>query len=194
MKIGIDIDDVLTDTSKVIVEFFKKYETSGDGMKHIVEIMKGELPTENIKKFYNLYINQMLREANLKDKYAAEVINRLFSEGNQIYFITARCEEKFKGSEQITIETLRDNNIKYSKIIFNASEKAKICSRNNIDFFVDDSVRNCEEVSKMGIETVVFTTKINENIKTNIARVSSWRELENRIENYIEKEEMEEER
>ena len=27
MKIGIDIDDVLTDTSKVIVEFFKKYET-----------------------------------------------------------------------------------------------------------------------------------------------------------------------
>ncbi len=194
MKIGIDIDDVLTDTSKVIVEFFKKYETSGDGMKHIVEIMKGELPTENIKKFYNLYINQMLREANLKDKYAAEVINRLFSEGNQIYFITARSEEKFKGSEQITIETLRDNNIKYSKIIFNASEKAKICSRNNIDFFVDDSVRNCEEVSKMGIETVVFTTKINENIKTNIARVSSWRELENRIENYIEKEEMEEER
>ena len=194
MKIGIDIDDVLTDTSKVIVEFFKKYETSGDGMKHIVEIMKGELPTENIKKFYNLYINQMLREANLKDKYAAEVINRLFSEGNQIYFITARSEEKFKGSEQITIETLRDNNIKYSKIIFNASEKAKICSRNNIDFFVDDSVRNCEEVSKMGIETVVFTTKINENIKTNIARVSSWRELENRIKNYIEKEEMEEER
>ena len=194
MKIGIDIDDVLTDTSKVIVEFFKKYETSGDGMKHIVEIMKGELPTENIKKFYNLYINQMLREANLKDKYAAEVINRLFSEGNQIYFITARSEEKFKGSEQITIETLRDNNIKYSKIIFNASEKAKICSRNNIDFFVDDSVRNCEEVSKMGIETVVFTTKINENIKKNIARVSSWRELENRIENYIEKEEMEEER
>ncbi len=194
MKIGIDIDDVLTDTSKVIVEFFKKYETSGDGMKHIVEIMKGELPTENIKKFYNLYINQMLREANLKDKYAAEVINRLFSEGNQIYFITARSEEKFKGSEQITIETLRDNNIKYSKIIFNASEKAKICSRNNIDFFVDDSVRNCKEVSKMGIETVVFTTKINENIKTNIARVSSWRELENRIENYIEKEEMEEER
>ena len=194
MKIGIDIDDVLTDTSKVIVEFFKKYETSGDGMKHIVEIMKGELPTENIKKFYNLYINQMLREANLKDKYAAEVINRLFSEGNQIYFITARSEEKFKGSEQITIETLRDNNIKYSKIIFNASEKVKICSRNNIDFFVDDSVRNCEEVSKMGIETVVFTTKINENIKTNIARVSSWRELENRIENYIEKEEMEEER
>ena len=194
MKIGIDIDDVLTDTSKVIVEFFKKYETSGDGMKHIVEIMKGELPTENIKKFYNLYINQMLRKANLKDKYAAEVINRLFSEGNQIYFITARSEEKFKGSEQITIETLRDNNIKYSKIIFNASEKAKICSRNNIDFFVDDSVRNCEEVSKMGIETVVFTTKINENIKTNIARVSSWRELENRIENYIEKEEMEEER
>ena len=56
MKIGIDIDDVLTDTSKVIVEFFKKYETSGDGMKHIVEIMKGELPTENIKKFYNLYL------------------------------------------------------------------------------------------------------------------------------------------
>ena len=194
MKIGIDIDDVLTDTSKVIVEFFKKYETSGDGMKHIVEIMKGELPTENIKKFYNLYINQMLRKANLKDKYAAEVINGLFSEGNQIYFITARSEEKFKGSEQITIVTLRDNNIKYSKIIFNASEKAKICSRNNIDFFVDDSVRNCEEVSKMGIETVVFTTKINENIKTNIARVSSWRELENRIENYIEKEEMEEER
>ena len=40
----------------------------------------------------------------------------------------------------------------------------------------------------------IFKLFINENIKTNIARVSSWRELENRIENYIEKEEMEEER
>ena len=187
MKIGIDIDDVLTDTSKVIVEFFKKYETSGDGMKHIVEIMKGELPTENIKKFYNLYINQMLKEVNLKDKYAPEVINRLFNEGNEIYFITARGEEKFKGSEQITIETLKDNNIKYSKIIFNAYEKAKICSENDIDFFIDDSVKNCEEVSKMGIEAVVFNTKINESINTSLARVNSWRELEKRIESYIEK-------
>ena len=53
MKIGIDIDDVLTNTSQKLKEYLEKYEKSGDGKKYIVEIMRGEAPTQNIKDFFN---------------------------------------------------------------------------------------------------------------------------------------------
>ncbi len=49
MKIGIDIDDVITNTSEKIKEYLYKYEKSGDGIKHIVEVMRGESSTQNIK-------------------------------------------------------------------------------------------------------------------------------------------------
>ena len=59
MKIGIDIDDVITNTSEKIKEYLYKYEKSGDGIKHIVEVMRGESPTQNIKNFFNEYMSKI---------------------------------------------------------------------------------------------------------------------------------------
>ena len=183
MKIGIDIDDVLTNTSQKLKEYLEKYEKSGDGKKYIVEIMRGEAPTQNIKDFFKNYSSEIFKNATLKSN-AKEVIDNLIKNGNQIIFITSRGEKLFPNSEKITLEYLKNNNINYSNIIFNSMEKQYDCVNNNIDIMIDDSVKNCELVSNVGIKTIVYTSEVNKNINTSIERVENWIELNDKINGY----------
>lgn len=180
MRIGIDIDDVLTDTSEVMKEYIAKYDESGEVSNYLVEVMRGELPTENIKKFMAKNVVNIQKETKVKEN-ASEVIRRLIDNGDEIIFITSRGEQKYKGSEAITIACLESNQIKYTKIIFNAYDKARICKENNIDLMIDDSVKYCEEIKKQNIDSIVFTSIVNKDIKTNIKRVNNWLELEKLI-------------
>ena len=79
------------------------------------------------------------------------------------------------------MEYLKKYNIEYSDIIFNSFEKQIDSQNNNIDIMIDDSVKNCELVSKSGIRTILYTSYINKAIETDIERVESWREIENKI-------------
>lgn len=177
MKIGIDIDDVLTDSSKIVKEYLNKYEKSGDGMKYIVEVMRGEMPTENIKKFFKEYIPKIHQNVEIKEN-AVETIDRLLNKGHEIILITTRGEERFKGSEKTTLDYLKKHNVKYTKIIFNSFEKQLDCKANNIDVMIDDSVKNCENIRKAGIIAFLYTSSVNKSINTDLPRVESWLEIE----------------
>lgn len=180
MKIGIDIDDVITNTSEKIKEYLYKYEKSGDGIKHIVEVMRGESPTQNIKNFFNEYMSKIFFCVTIKEN-AKEVIDRLINNGHKIILITSRGEERFRNSKEITIEYLKNHNISYSQIIFDSLDKQIACKENDIDIMIDDSVKTCELVNMSGVKTIVYTSEINKNINTNIKRVENWLELEKEI-------------
>lgn len=180
MRIGIDIDDVLTDSSKLVKEYLNKYEKSGDGMKHIVEVMKGEIPTQNIKKFFDEYVPKIHQNVEIKEN-AVETIERLLNKGHEIIFITTRGEERFKGSEKATLDYLNKHNVKYTKIIFNSFEKQLDCKENNIDVMIDDSIKNCENVRDVGIKAFLYTSSVNKLLDTDLPRVGSWPEIENII-------------
>lgn len=183
MRIGIDIDDVLTDTSPKVKEYLYKYEKSGDGIKYISEVMRGEMPTENIKRFFDQYVEEIYQKISIKSD-AAEVLQRLSQSGHEIIFITARGEQRFKGSEKTTINFFKEFNIQYKEIIFNSFEKQVDCKKNNIDIMIDDSVKNCELVDREGIKSILYTSDVNKDDKTNVERVENWVELENIINNY----------
>lgn len=180
MKIGIDIDDVITNTSEKIKEYLYKYEKSGDGIKHIVEVMRGESPTQNIKNFFNEYMSKIFSCVTIKEN-AKEVIDSLINNGHEIILITSRGEERFRNSKETTLEYLKNHNISYSQIIFDSLDKQIACKENDIDIMIDDSVKTCELVNMSGIKTIVYTSKINKNINTNIKRVENWLELEKEI-------------
>lgn len=183
MRIGIDIDDVLTNTSEKIKEYLYKYEKSGDGIKYIVEVMRGEIPTENIKIFLDRYINEICKNVTVKED-AENVIKELLKYGHEIIFITSRGEIRFQGTEKTTLEYLKAHNIKYTDIIFNSFEKQVDCKKNNIDIIIDDSVKNCELVREEGIKAILYTSDINKTINTDIERVESWMDIKNKMLNY----------
>lgn len=182
MKIGIDIDDVITNTSESMKEYIIKYDKNGDVKAHIEEVMRGEMPTPQIKKFFDDNSVGIFRDAKVK-KDASDVMKRLIDKGHELFIITSRGEIKFKGSEEFTVEYFKQNNISYTKLLFNSFEKAKICEENNIDIMIDDSAKYCEEISKKNIKSVLFTSEVNKDINVNLTRVNNWLELEKEIVN-----------
>lgn len=187
MRIGIDIDDVITDTSDVIKEYIAKQKNCKKLKEHMVEIMKGVPVNPEVVQFGLENYIKVFQEVEAK-KNASQVIQRLLEKGNEIYLITARGEnlDFFKGSEKVTIDFLKDNHIYYTKIIFNATNKAQLCKDNQIDLMIDDSIVHCENVKNVGIKSIVFSSEVNMGINTTVERVNDWLQLEKRIEDMKE--------
>ncbi len=182
MRIGIDIDDVITDTSSSIRKYIDKSNNKGHIYNHIEEVMRGEMPTQEIKNFYKDNSINIFRDAIVK-KDASGVIKNLMDEGNEVFIITSRGEVKFSGSEQLTLDYLKAHNINYTKIIFNCFEKAGTCKENGIDLMIDDSVKFCVDIAKDDMKSILFTSVVNKNEIVEVPRVSSWLELQKELEN-----------
>ena len=182
MRIGIDIDDVITDTSSSIRKYIDKSDNKGHIYNHIEEVMRGEMPTQEIKNFYKDNSINIFRDAIVK-KDASGVIKNLMDEGNEVFIITSRGEVKFSGSEQLTLDYLKAHNINYTKIIFNCFEKANICKENSIDLMVDDSVKFCVDIVNNNMKSILFTSVVKKNEIVEVPRVSSWLELQKELEN-----------
>lgn len=182
MRIGIDIDDVITNSSETIEEYVMKDSNSKKLQEHMKEIMKGNPSDPDVISFCMKIYLEAFQKVTLKDN-AKRVIQNLLDNGNEIYLITARGEnlEFFKGSEELTKNFLEDNNIKYNKIIFNAVNKAQLCVDNQIDLMIDDSIEHCEDIKNIGIKSIVFTSNVNKNTFTTVERVDNWLELEEKI-------------
>lgn len=182
MKIGIDIDDVITNTSEKIEEYVVNDRNSQKLQEHMKEIMKGNPSEPEVISFCMENYLRVFQKVKPKDN-ASKVIQNLLDKGNEIYLITARGEnlEFFRGSEKVTKEFLEDNNIKYTKIIFNAVNKAQLCVDNQIDIMIDDSIEHCEDVKNIGIKSIVFTSNVNKKTFTTVERVNNWLELESKL-------------
>lgn len=177
MKIAVDIDDVIVDTSASMRDFITQYDKTGEVSKYLVEIMRGEIPTPNIREFLNSHMLEIIKNAKVKEN-AREVIAELRENGNKIFLVTSRGEKRYKGSKNFTLKYLKENGIQYDEIFFDIVEKAKECKRNGIEILVDDSVKYCEECIKIGLKGIIFTSEVNKSIKTSIDRVNNWLELQ----------------
>ncbi len=182
MRIGIDIDDVITNTSEKIEEYVMKDDHRQKLQEHMTDIMKGNPLEPEVISFCMENYLKVFQKVKPKDN-AGKVIQNLLNQGNEIYLITARGENLafFRGSEKVTKQFLEDNNIKYTKIIFNAINKAQLCVDNQIDLMIDDSIEHCEDVKNIGIKSILFTSNVNKKTFTTVERVDNWLELENKL-------------
>lgn len=186
MRIGIDIDDVITNTSEIIEEFVDKSSNKDKLKMHMKDIMKGTPKDPEVIKFcMDIYL-KVFKKVKVKDN-AEKVIIDLLDDGHEVYLITARGDrvEFFKGSEELTKMFLDNNDIRYTRIIFNAIDKASLCLNNKIDVLIDDSVEHCEDVEKVGVKSILFTSNVNKNIATTIERVDNWQELKEKLEELV---------
>lgn len=186
MIIGLDLDDVVFATSAALKSVFSEC-IDNDIINHKEEIMLGKATNEKIKKFLKDQAIPTMEIAKPIDG-AVDSIKKLRAKGNKIIFITARGNKNFPpNSEEITKERLKKFKIEYDDIIFNSFDKASDCKNNNIELFVDDSIKNCMEVKeKLGISVIGFESDINKKSleKTSIKHIKTWEELLKEIEKY----------
>lgn len=195
MKIGIDIDDTSFITVNSMIKYADKYDIEELGRKGINEdfgliqnryylkILYGWSEKEKFN-FFDMYYKNVLEECVLMPN-ADKVCQKLKAEGDSLYFITARLTNvKNCNTEEITKKSLLDNSIVYDELIFNANDKIEMSKEKEIDLFIEDSYETCVELEKIGIKSILMTTRMNQNIDSgNIKRVYNWDEVYEQIKN-----------
>ena len=185
MKIGVDIDDTITNSW---LTFSKEYSK-------VLDIPEEELNKEKpyysnvIKEKYTMEeyfekikpVNDKLTPILPLKEEVKEVIDKLYELGHTITFITARGKETSNPYET-TKNYLDSHNIRYEKLILAPLNKAKACLDEKIDLFIDDSTKHCTKVSQVGIEVLMFETKYNKDFP-NFKHVTSWNEIYENIKN-----------
>lgn len=189
MRIGIDIDGVLTDIEKWQLDYGSKFYFEKYG-KEILD-NEGYETTDIFKvdsKFDDEFWTEYFKEYSINvdvRKFASEVIKKLKQDGNEIYIITARGSFLSRSANVMSIEEnrnivldwLKRNEIVYDKIIFSPEEKLSICLENMIDVMIEDKVDNINKISTR-IPVICFHAGYNKNcIGDNNIRCYSWYDI-----------------
>ena len=96
MNIGIDIDGVLTNIERAIMDYGTKLCVEENWPINIKSIEYSEENTfdwteKQSEKFWNTYLVKYVTETAVRE-FAPEILEKLQQEGNKIYLITARDE------------------------------------------------------------------------------------------------------
>ena len=189
MRIGIDIDGVLTDIEQwqldVGGKFFSKFNkgvVKKDGYE-ITEIFNASDELDD--QFWSEYLYEYVTKEPSR-KYASEVIKKLKEEGNEIYIVTARYltdrnTEDGEKMRKIVVDWLSEQKIDYDEIIFSPDDKKKDCKKYNIDVMIEDKVDNINKISNI-IPVICYHAGYNKECKgKNIYRVYNWYDIYNLI-------------
>ncbi len=183
MKIGIDIDDTICKSEETIEPLLIKYDREvlrGNGIIHPESryFHKFDWTKEEKIVFKTKYFDEALKDAPAIEN-ASKVINKLYNEGFEIIYITARNSARF-GYED-TKNWLIKNNFPINNLIMDGNEKGHICAKNKIDFFIDDSEKQCMDVlNKSNSFVIGFNIKDSNYMCTN-----DWNDIYNLIKNNI---------
>ena len=188
MKIGIDIDNVISNFND---ELLKEY------LKHDKELRNTGIINEDVfirygmfdwteKEETEFYKNNIERIAiKLKPIHrATETIKKLKEDGNEIIIISGRNNREYNNPYKLTEEWLAKYNIVYDKLIltnaYNKEEKANVCKENNIDIMIEDSTQTAVNIEKIGTNVLFMNTRYNKN-NENFEKVSNWKEIYSKI-------------
>ena len=183
MKIGIDIDDTISDTYNSLFPYAQKFtiETLGrsgklntkQAVNHMyVRTMHNWTEAED-HEFLDMYYDTFVKDVKIKP-LAKEYLDKL-AKDNEIYLITARFPGRSANIKELTIDWLKENEVPYDELIFDAQDKVSIAKNLGLDLFIDDSYTNCKAISESGIKTLIMNSVVNSKFDIdNVTRVFSW--------------------
>lgn len=167
LKIGIDIDDTITDTRKSTIEYLNMYNLD-------LNEYSGDLNDKKTFDFLIKHIEDIQANANLKPG-VKETFAELKKMGYEIIIITARGGELDYNHEKITKDYFAKHDLPYDKMYFGNYPKGDIALKEKIDVFIDDRIYNLDDVSQHGIECLHFVNDMN--IITPYKKFDNWDDI-----------------
>lgn len=164
MKIGIDIDETITDTDEVLLSYAKANNMPIKGSKC------GAWPNG----FWDNYAKDIYPKVKLKPD-VKEVFDWLKANHHEIIIITARGYYNHQEVKKITEDFFKENNLPYDKLIMSTHNKGRVAEVEKIDLFIDDLTSNLDNVSAYDIESIKVTKEINPNSK--YKEFTSWLDI-----------------
>ena len=191
MILGIDIDDTITRTTEQTDIFAKEYTEKVLNREFSINLDTYDpmwvqaaygWTKEDEKGFWNLYYEKDMEMLEPKED-AIESINELYK-NHEIILISARWDFESGIIKKITEDWLERHDVHYHKLFINHVDKRKISMENNIDLFIDDSLKTCREIESIGIKTLLMTSRRTDKIDVgSIIKVNSWDEILQKINN-----------
>lgn len=189
MKIGIDIDNVISNFDDTLLKEYLKHDKELRNTGIINEnpeyFRRGmfDWSKDEEETFYLSNIERMVRELKPIDN-AAYYINKLKEDGHEIFIISGRDNGEYQDPYNLTKEWLEKYNIVYDKLIltnaYNKHEKSEKCLENNIDLMIEDSISTSLDLVNNGIKVYTMNTRYNQN-EESLERVSKWKEIYEKI-------------
>ena len=148
MRIGIDIDNVISNFNEELLNEYliydKKLRNKGIINENADYIRRGMFDWSEDEEinFYRSNIERIAKNLKVKDG-AKEYIDKLRADGHYICIITGRDNGEYQEPYNMTKKWLDDNFIKYHNLILtNAYKndkhgKTEKCIENNIDIMID---------------------------------------------------------
>lgn len=193
MKIGIDLDDVLSLSMQEVINFHNdtygtKINIKDVNTYNLWEVWGGTVE-EAVRKVHEFHKSSYAKEAK-PVKYSQEVLNKL-KKNNELYIITARKDDIKNESEEWVNKYFPNT---FSNIYFTnhfstdpnkKTTKKKVCDDLDIDIFIDDSLGNALECSdtKRKVFLLDYPWNQMDKLPANVVRVKSWKELGGYINN-----------
>ncbi len=168
MRIGLDIDDTISNTHFILMKYAYKYNAE-HGNKPLLKYNSNDFSEvfgwtlEEVNSYFRTYYLTALEE--IEPKFGAkEVIKELRNKGHEIVFITIRNDRECGGENEarrLTEEWLNKYEIPYDELHLDIHNKKEFCKEHNIDAFMDDSVRTVTAVKELGIKTFIAMNAFN---------------------------------
>lgn len=174
MKIGIDIDDTLTNTKEKQIIHWKEYLKKYPQNKY-TEKLPSNINTFGdpyINKFWDEYREELSFNTTFK-KDASKVLHTLKSDGHTLCIITSRPDEKYKDLKLRLTKWFKENNIPITIFYTNIKEKALFAKNNNIDLIIDDDLIQCQNALKLNLKAILF----NKDSLFNGPQATTWQEV-----------------
>ena len=175
MRIGIDIDDTICNTTEIV---HKKLEEYAESLKiNPLDTMNDEELRIN---FFNLFSEEIYSTVEVKSG-VVNALKRIHQLGHEVFFITARSNGLYDAIST-TKKWLDDNKIEYDGLITSCYGKAKAaaCKKFNINLMIDDDPFNYKQISTSGIECLLFDDRGRFEMKDHF--VTNWTDIVRYIE------------
>lgn len=187
MRIGLDIDNVITNFDEVVLAEFlnedKNKRNTGVVNPNADWIARGmfDWSQDEIYEFFNENMEEI--SMKLQPLVGAKYhMDKLLSDGYELYLISNRPNRHYKNPYEVTVNWLKENDINYTKLIISeSSDKTKECLDYKIDVMVDDIVDNCNQLIDSGVTCFLMETKYNTKNPNNLTIVRGWADLYDKI-------------
>lgn len=189
MRIGIDIDGVLTNDDDYILNCTSKYcyENNLKGWMdpYQYEYNKLDWDEECIDDYRSQYFDEYIDYEPIR-KFASEVIEKLKKDGHEIFIITGRYQshENTEAGEKMRARIkhwLDKNGVIYDHLIFAKVPKIKELQENKIEIMIEDSPSTIPVIKDM-VKVLCFDARYNQKVQfDNVTRVFSWYDIYRKI-------------
>lgn len=182
MRIGLDIDNVISDFDKGLLEAFIKEDKNKRNTGIInknAHITKGmfDWSSEEVKEFFLTKMEGLAKQLTLREN-AKYYMDKMLKDGHELYLITHRSLKEYSDPYNLTLEWLERNDINYTKLVLsNTPDKTEECKDNQVDVMFDDRVSQCKKMIANGVKCIAMETRYNRAEVIDIDYVSTWEEL-----------------